>query len=399
MAVDEAHSIGDRIREVRKRRGLTQRELAGRSGVSVSVIRKLEQGNYGGLRLETAHKLAVVLRVPTSALVAGPDAREPDHDSVEQWDSVRRALEGTLPGESTDEPTLEGVRAAFAEAVPLLIDNRYTEVGMLLPGLLRDADALVACSVNGTESAARAVRAQIRQVSALLMSLTWQFDVADHAIELAEDDASDPLTRMSVIDEQCWGLIRAGRLADTRVLATRWADQAEPRMSKASRDELAAWGRFLLRVSTAAVRDNRPGEARDALRLARMAAAGTGSDFLLPYNPWQVFGPMTVSIIQAENAMIQDRPDATLAIGSQLEGRAFPVSRHYYRHRLDMAHAHVAMRQHPEAIRVLQEVRRAAPEWLVQQRYAADILGKVFERRRSLTVEMRELADFLRLAV
>jgi hypothetical protein len=202
-----------------------------------------------------------------------------------------------------------------------------------------------------------------------------------------------------VIDEQCWGLIRAGRLADTRDLATRWADDAEPRMSRAGRDELAAWGRFLLRVSTAAVRDNRPGEARDALRLARMAAAGTGNDFLLPYNPWQVFGPATVSIIQAENAMIQDRPDVTLGIGAQLEGRPFPVSRHYHRHRLDVAHAHVAVRQYGEAVEVLQDIRSAAPEWLVEQRYAGDILQKLIERRRTLTAEMRELADFLRLAL
>lgn len=179
------------------------------------------------------------------------------------------------------------------------------------------------------------------------MSHTWQFDVAEHAIQLATDDAADPLTHMSVIDERCWGLIRAGRLAETRDFAIQWADDAEPRMSKAGRDELAAWGRFLLRVSTAAVRDNRPGEARDALRLAKMAAAGTGSDFLLPYNPWQVFGPATVAIIQAENAMIQDRPDVTLGIAAQIEGKPFPVSRHYHRHRLDVAHAHTAMRQYP----------------------------------------------------
>ncbi|HEX4101800.1 MAG TPA: helix-turn-helix domain-containing protein [Pseudonocardiaceae bacterium] len=397
--MDEARDVGARVREVRKRRGLTQRELAVSSGVSVSVVRKLEQGIYGGLRLETAHKLAVVLRVPTSALLTGPDAREPDRDSVEQWDSVRRALEGTLPVEDEGEPTFEGVSAAFAEAVPLLVENRYAEVGVLLPGLLHDADALVESSVNGSETEARGLRAQIRQVCALLMSHTWQFSVADHAIALAVDDASDPLTQMSVIDEQCWGLIRAGRLTETRELATRWADEAEPRMSRAGRDELAAWGRFLLRVSTAAVRDNRPGEARDALRLARMAAAGGGSDFLLPYNPWQVFGPVTVSIIQAENAMILDRPEVTLAIGSQLEGRPFPVSRHYHRHRLDVAHAHVALRQYAEAVGILQEIRGAAPEWLGQQRYAGDILAKVIEHRRSLTVEMRELADFLHLAL
>ncbi|SLH22259.1 Uncharacterised protein [Mycobacteroides abscessus subsp. abscessus] len=42
-------------------------------------------------------------------------------------------------------------------------------------------------------------------------------------------------------------------------------------------------------------------------------------------------------------------------------------------------------------------MRATAPEWLVQQRYARDILGAVVEGRRTLTADMRELADFIRL--
>jgi len=395
--VPEINTVGDRVRDIRKRRGLSQKELASRSGLSVSLVKKLEQGDYGDVRLETLHKLAIVLRVPTSALAAGPDAAGPERKDVEEWAPVRRALEGSAEGEPAEEPTLEGLRAAFTGVVPLLVANHYADVRALLPPLLRDADALVATSVNGAEAAARQLRSQARQVAALLMSHTWQFDIASHAIEMALDDAGDSLTAMSVIDEQCWGLIRAGRLAETRELAARWAGDSEPLVSKATRDELAAWGRFLLRVSTAAARDNRPGEAREALKFAKVAAIAVGSDFVLPYNPWQVFGPATVAVIQAENAIIQDRPEVTLAITGHLDVRSFPVSRHYHRHRLDVARAHVSLREYGEAVDVLQEIRAAAPEWLVQQRYARDILASVIEHRRTLTPEMRGLADFVRL--
>jgi len=51
--VNESYVIGNKVREARKRRGLTQRELSRLSGVSVSLITKLEQGEYGGIRLET----------------------------------------------------------------------------------------------------------------------------------------------------------------------------------------------------------------------------------------------------------------------------------------------------------------------------------------------------------
>ena len=75
------------------------------------------------------------------------------------------------------------------------------------------------------------------------------------------------------------------------------------------------------------------------------------------------------------------------------------MPRLYHRHRLDVAHAHAAMRQHSEAVTVLHEIRRDAPEWLAQQRYARDILNQIIGRRRTLTPEMRDLADFLHLAL
>jgi hypothetical protein len=73
------------------------------------------------------------------------------------------------------------------------------------------------------------------------------------------------------------------------------------------------------------------------------------------------------------------------------------VQPNYLRHRLDVACAHAVTRHPDRAVRVLTELRGAAPEWLVQQRYARDVLAKVVARRRTLTKEMRSLAGFLSL--
>jgi hypothetical protein len=213
------------------------------------------------------------------------------------------------------------------------------------------------------------------------------------------DDAADDQTVMAAYDWKCWTLLRQGRLAETRKLATAWADQAEPRISKATSEQLSAWGRFLILVSTAAVRNNQPGEAADCLKFARMAATGIGKDYILRSNPWQVFGPMTVAMVHAENAMIQGRPDLVLKISGQLTKGAYPVSRNWNRHRLDVARAYVDARQHQEAVRILRQVKRAAPEWLTQQRYARDILTQMIGHRRTLTADMRELADFMHLSL
>jgi transcriptional regulator with XRE-family HTH domain len=393
-----SEDAGGKVRSARKRRGLTQQDLGRLSGVSVSLIRKLEQGEYGNLRLETLHKLATALNVPTSALVTGPDAPVPSREDTVAWEPVAHALAEPVGTQPPSEPTLEGVKSAFRGMLPLLLAGQFTQIGAMLPGLLADADALVASSTDGTLTAARTLRAQIRQVTGALMLHVWQFGTAERAFDMAMADASDPLTALAVTEERCWGLIRQGKLAETQELAYRWADEHQPAMT-AHRNELAAWGRLLIRASNAAARDNRPAEARDALRLARMAAAGTERDFLLPYSPWHVFGPVTVQVVAAENAAIQDQPALALAIAAQIEGAKMPVPRYAPSHLLDVAHSHMALRHYPEAIAVLQRLRHQRPQWLPHQRYATDILTKVIHRRRTLTSEMRDLADILHLTL
>lgn len=391
-------TIGRRIQSVRKRRGLSQAELAARSGVSASLIRQLEQEQRTDTRLETLRKLAVALRVPTAELAPRPLAEDASDDDLQLWEPVRRALEGSASDALSEAPTIAGVSAAFDAAKPLFRTARFTDLIAVLPALLTDADTLV----DATEPAsaeARRLRSRIRQMTAWLMTLTWQFDTADLAIRLALDDAPDTRSAVPVMDAECWRYMRQGDLGAARQVAIKWADDIEPRkITKASRDDLAAWGVMLLRVATTATRDNRPGEADDAMVFARMAATGVRR---VHYNSdaglLHAFGPKTVTMLAAENAMIIDRPDITLSLAASIAGTPYPAPWVWNRHRLDVAHAHTALKQYPEALAVLQGIRRDLPEWIVKQRYARDILGKIVDKRRTLTPEMRELADFISL--
>jgi transcriptional regulator with XRE-family HTH domain len=393
--MEQANTIGARVREIRKRRGLSQRELATRARVSPSLIKSLEQGTYGDMRLETARRLAAALDVETIVIMAGheePPDTQPDTRAA--WGGVRRALNGDHgEPEAAEEPTILSVRQAFGAAVADVLDSRYAGVRLMLPPILRDADDLVTASSDGAEADARRLRSQARQLGAYMLGQTRQFGAAGEAIDLAADDADDPLTAAAAADWKSWILIRQGRLGDALELAERWADDAEPRVTRATPEEFAAWGRFQLRVTAAAIRDNRPGEAAEALRFARIAAAGTGHDIIPSFNRWQVFGPATVAMFQAQNAVIEEHPETALRIGRRLEGQRFPLAETWNRHRLDVAQAHVLVREHAEAVEVLQEIRQAAPEWLVQQRYARDILAAVVGQRRTLTSAMRDLAD------
>jgi transcriptional regulator with XRE-family HTH domain len=387
----QGHMIGERVRDVRKRRGLSQRELAGLSGVSISLIRKLEQSERQDARLETLRKIATALRVPTTALMITPDTENADRQTVDLWEPVRRTLFGpvTQPDEA---PTAAGVTDAMASLKPSLAGNRYSEIRVILPGLLRDAEAL-----NGE---ARPLRSRALNLTGWLLVQTRQWEPAATTLQLAIDAADSRIDAAAAANTLCWSLLRQGRLAEARDLATRWADDIEPRFSRATPAELAIWGRLMLSITNAAIRDARPGEAEDAIRLARAAADRLGREVESDASTTRTFGPVTVTMIRAENAAIYGQPDKVLRLARTIPLTVLHAeSASRCRHRLDVANALTQTRQYPAAVAAIQQLRRDVPEWLVQQRYARDIMSAIVSRRRTLTPDMRQLADFLRMAL
>ncbi|MFG1873415.1 helix-turn-helix domain-containing protein [Sphaerisporangium sp. NPDC049003] len=384
-------SLPTRVRNVRKRRGLSQKELATLAGVSGSLISKLEQGIISDVRLETVRKIAVALQVSTSFLVEerGDTEHEPEPDRT-PWAPTYRALLGQME-QPEDQPTIEGVAAGLKALKPLLAENRYSEIAVMLPPLLRDAQAL-----NG---AGRAVHSRVLNMTGWIFTQTRQFGMAEPTLTRAIDIAEDRLDAAAAVNTLVWLKLRRGHLDQARALATRWADDIEPRFSRATTTELTLWGRLLLGVSNAAVRDNRPGEAEDSIKLARAAAARIGHEALSDTSTTRTFGPVTVAMIHAENAAVLDQPDKVLAIAERIPAEVpYTHSASRNRHRLDVAYALASTRKHAESLAVLQGLAGTSPEWLAAQRYGRDILARLFQRRRSLTPQMRDLADAVGLS-
>ncbi|KUN97375.1 helix-turn-helix domain-containing protein [Streptomyces caeruleatus] len=381
-------TAGQRVKEVRKRRGLSQRELADASGVSLSTIRKLEQGERETARLETLRKLAHTLRVPTMRLAHGRNPEDPDAGTVDRWEAVRNALERppVVLGLDDEVPTVSGVRAALRETEPLFSGDQFAALAVLLPPLLRDAEAL------GPEG--RSVRVRLLQLAGWLMVQTRQFGAAETALERALDDAADRMEGAATVNTLCWLLLRQGELGKAYDLAVKWADETEPRMSRATPAELSTWGWMLLRVSAAAVRNSQPGEAEDALRYATAAAIALGREYAPENDFLRTFGPTTVKLKAAENAGVIDRPDMVLRIAERVPVFSLkPTSNNRNRHLLDVADAYAKTGNCADAFEKLEQIKAGSPEWLPNQRYARDVLGRVIGGRRTLTTEMRTMAD------
>ncbi|ATL66827.1 helix-turn-helix domain-containing protein [Nocardia terpenica] len=380
-------AVGDRLKNARKLAGMTQRELADASGVSLSQVRKIEQGDYEP-RLETLRTFAVAMNLRTSALQTTPDYQRPDDDTEAQWQPVLRALSGDIS--QPDEPaTADGVRAMLETMQAMIGADRYREVTALLPNLIRDLDSL---------ENARDLRFKILNMVASLLAQTRQFEVADVVLGRAVATAETRLEAATAVDTSLWALLRQGRLDEARNLAVHWADDIEPRFSRATLESVAMWGRLWLKIANAAVRDNQPGEVEDALSLARAAAARIGRDVYVERLLGRTFGPLEVSYIAAESFVIAHEPEKTLAIAAKAPAPTIePAGASRMRHKLDVANAHTQVGHYSEALDVFRGVQRTAPEWLVQQRYARDILGTIVSKRRTLTPEMHELANAIKL--
>lgn len=384
--------IGARLREVRKRRGLSQRELASASGVSLSAIRKMEQDDYGQPRMETARALAVALGVSTTQLLGGVrESAGPTPEVTDRWAPVRAALDAPPPDPGGEPPTVGGVRAAVAATMPLAAGDRLVELSGVLPALLRDAAAVAG------DPAGRRVHAALMRLTGWMLTQTRQFDAADEALDRALTTAHDDLDAAAVVSTRCWLLLRRGHIDAAAKLAEEWADRVEPRMSRAEPAELAAWGWLLLRGSAAADRDGRADDAERLLRLAGSAAAAIGPR-PVPGGFLRAFDARTVQLKEAEHAMVSDRPDEVLRLSASISWEGMrPTSNNLNRNKLDQAAARVRLRQHAAAMDTLVDVWQAAPQWLPHQPYARDIMAQVIGRRRTLTPEMRVLADVVGL--
>lgn len=61
--------VGKKIRDLRKKRGLTQEKLAEFTGIDYKYLQRIEGKNPPNIKLETIAKLAKTLKVNPSALL------------------------------------------------------------------------------------------------------------------------------------------------------------------------------------------------------------------------------------------------------------------------------------------------------------------------------------------
>lgn len=397
-------SVADRLTELRRKRGLTQEELADAAKVSVGVVRKIEQG--GTARMETYHQLGRALGVRTvwfmTAEAPAPrvdDQRDAVLADIRSAVNPPAGMRGRVYPDDDVPPNLGLLKRAVSSVSAHYQADRYDDVARLSPALVRSAHAHVALLEGPDRDEAIRLRSDSLQLTARYLIQIREHDLSMIALRDALTDAlavGDQGLAAACIGEQGWALLRQGRFDEVEQLCAATADVLEPsKLSKADKQVVAAWGYILMRAGAAAVRNNRPNEAREYQMLAQSAGEIVGDE--IDTAGHMKFGRTVALMNGMQNELIADKPDVALSMVEEIRPRQGQATANtQQRYALDQASAHFKLRNVERTTEIMMGLKEQAPTWLrnqtTAQYLAEDVMGVA---KRMPSAEQREIAEFL----
>jgi transcriptional regulator with XRE-family HTH domain len=384
--------IGERVAKVRRQRHLTQVELAERAGVSVDLVRKLEQNQRRSTTLASLQALAGALDVQVSALLDGPNANDAANPGAGIGE-LRRALT-PAPRAALDElPSRAEIRASADEAWRLHQSGDYVLLARVLPGLI-DGARVRAQETSGDDE--YRLLAETYQLAAMLLLGVRSEDlalVAADRLQAAAGHVGDPSTTARAADTWAWLYSRQGRLDDAQDVTLKAADDAEPaRFASASPEDLSVWCGLLQRGVMVASRKEDAGMVDDLISLASAVGRRIGEDRL---DQWTVSGPTNVSMHAVRAAIEMGNPHKALKLAGEVPKSASLPDAWWSRHLLDVAHAQYAVKRDEKSVSTLLQIDRRAPGWLPYQGMAREIVTGM--RRREPPSRIRGLRQLVEI--
>jgi transcriptional regulator with XRE-family HTH domain len=128
-------AMNENIKMFRKDAGLTQKKLASKTGLSFSMISKLESGEQTNPSLETIRKIAEVLRVTPGELLNTPVSIE---EQIDEYIEYKRGLNKdkpvSAPARTEDEARKENscIDIDFRRKLYAMNENEIEQVARLI---------------------------------------------------------------------------------------------------------------------------------------------------------------------------------------------------------------------------------------------------------------------------
>jgi len=375
-------ALGRKIAEQRRRRGLSQPELARMIDRSVAWVSQVERGVRKVDRMSVLETLATALDMPLSELAAEAPVVAAVHEEPPGAGGLRLLLSGVyslkamLNGHHV--PSLAKLRQKVERAQDLRHAGHYTDLTDLLRDLIPDL-----------ESAARAVPDTQRPEAFGLLATAYQgcsaalaqmgeteaaWIAADRAMGAAER-AGNPLLVAAGAFRLVFVFIGARYFGQAEVTAGTAADALWHLADDGSPEAMSMWGALTLQRAMIAAHVGDADNAYAFLDRARAMAdrVGPGRD---DYST--EFSPANVALWGIAVAVELGDAGRALRAGSSVDASGLSNERRA-RMLVDLARAHAQLRHVDDAVTTVREAEDIAPQIVrghpVVRQLVADLLA------------------------
>ncbi len=398
-------TLGERVAELRRRRGVSQRELASEVRRSESWVSQVERGVMPVERLSVLQRLADALGVTVVDL--RPDADQPtgrigQRPAASDLDALREVLTGhpslgLLLGRkrSTKSVDLSSLAGEVEEAWVLTHASRLVDLTELLTTLIPRLEEASRIAPLDQRPEIYRLLARAYQAAAAAFARQDEDDAAwlaaDRAILTAER-SGQPLDVAAGHFRMAHAFIGLGRNDQAEHVAQVAADALRPRTQQknAKPEELSIYGAMLLVMAIVAAREGSRANVRKHLAEAREVASRLGEE-RNDYNT--EFGPTNVELHAVSAAV--DLGDAGEAIDLAVKVDAAGLSpERQARFLIDVARAHAQRRHVGDATTALLRAEELTPEMVRGHLKARETIRDLLQLTgRRAPEELIQLAD------
>jgi transcriptional regulator with XRE-family HTH domain len=388
--VDDARTIGRRLRQIRKSRGKSLVVIAGLAGMSKSQLDRIERGEVALDRLSQIVALANALQIAPSDLMRLPVPAPANGHTDSATDETRLALMAVSrhrPGGQVIP--IEALRARVTAMLVAGRQCRQAEVGAALPALIRDVHTSLAAGRDVAQLLDLAVLLHVQGVSHWLREAGAPLDLRrENDVTLTYQLAEERDTPIA-LGLATYGATRALLEAGAFDLAKEELSAVDVPTTTPESIQLA--GMLALSQSRVATADSHRADAEAAVEHAAELAqhSGEGTAYGLG------FGPTNVGLWRMEAVLeVGDHEMATvLAESLNPDMHPYRSRRSSYWRDYGRALARVQGR-HADAVIAFRRAEKIHPHRVQRDPFAREVLTELLTQSRRDVVgrELRGMA-------
>ncbi|MGH3769894.1 MAG: helix-turn-helix domain-containing protein [Pseudonocardiaceae bacterium] len=391
MDVEDARTIGQRLRLIRCARDKSLRVVAGLAGISKSQLSEIERGERALDSLKQLVALANALQIAPSELVKLPVPAPGNGNTDATVEAARLVLTAVDCGRAGGLVLpVDVLRDRVRRVQEMRRRCQFAEAATHLPGLIRDLHTTLATGRGVGELLPLAVYLHVQVTSMWLLDAGAPIDlrreVASLARRLAREHGEDVTLGVAALSIR--HLISQGQ-----------ADLAQAELDAvalpATTPETAGLvGGLMIRHALVATADNRAGDAAAAMETAAELAlrfGETGEDDPLGF----AFGPTDVGLYRMKIAMETGEPDQAVSIAQTIQPQRHPFKTRQSAYYVDYGRALARVpRRGDDAVRALRKAERMFPIQVQRNPFVRDVLAELLVRSRRDAVgrELRGMA-------